>query len=123
LQPDLAPLHNNLGNVLRALDRLVEARDAYTEALRLDADLAQAHVNLGLTLQREGQFADALPWMKQAVELEPDNAGWWENLGDLRMEREEAAEAITCYERTWPCNPTVRPLTTVWVGPCRKRAA
>ena len=54
MQPDLAALHHNLGNALRALGRLVEARAAYLEALRLDPNLALAHAHLGLILQQRG---------------------------------------------------------------------
>jgi Tfp pilus assembly protein PilF len=67
--------------------------------------MAKAHAHLGLTLHREGQLQDALPWMQQAVELEPENAVWWENLGELRMDREEPAEAVACYERAVSLQP------------------
>jgi Flp pilus assembly protein TadD len=84
---------------LRALDKLVEARAAYLEALRLDPNLGLAHAHLGLVLQREGKLGDALTWLKQAVELEPKNAILWEHLGGLYEEREEPAEAIPCLDR------------------------
>ena len=61
LQPDMAALHHNLGNALRALERYVDARAAYLEALRLDPDLAPAHAHLGLTGPRgPGQRGAAL---------------------------------------------------------------
>ena len=61
LDPNSAAMHHNLGNVLRVLDRLVDARAAYLEALRLDPNLALAHAHLGLVLQRGGP-ARATPW-------------------------------------------------------------
>jgi tetratricopeptide (TPR) repeat protein len=99
LQPDVAAYRHNLGNALRALDRLVEARSSYLEALRLAPDLAQPHLQMGLALRREGKLPDALHWLRRAVELEPENAGAWEALAELQVEREEFAEAITCWER------------------------
>ena len=94
-----APAHHNLGNALRALDKPVEARAAYLDALRLDPNLAPAHAHLGLVLQQEGQLGDALTWLKQAVELKPEDATYWEYLAELYAEREEQAEAIPCWER------------------------
>ena len=66
LQPDLPAAHNNLGNVLLALQRWEEARAAYTEAIRLEPGLAIAYANLGLTLQREGKVGTALPYFRRA---------------------------------------------------------
>ena len=59
--PTGAALHHNLGNAFRVLGRLVEARAAYLEALRLDPELALAHAHLGLTLQKEGNFDEPCP--------------------------------------------------------------
>ena len=94
---------------LRALDRLVEARAAYLEALRLDPELALSHAHLGLILQKEGQLDDALVWLKQAVELEPANATFWEILAELQDEREEPGEAIPCWERVLALATEERP--------------
>jgi len=105
LQPDLAAMHHNLGNVLRGLEQFVEARAAYLEALRLAPDLAASHAHLGLILHREGQHNDALPWLQQAVELEPENASYWEYLGELRQDREELPEAVGCWERVLALAP------------------
>ena len=98
-------LHHNLGNVLRVLDRLVDARAAYLEALRLNPKLAAANAHLGLVLQREGQLADALVWLKKAVELEPTNAAYWEWLAELHDELEEPGESIPCWERVLALAP------------------
>src|SRR6266702_7854913 len=47
LQPQLAPAHYNLGNVLRDLNRLDEAEAAWKSAVKLDTAFARAHNNLG----------------------------------------------------------------------------
>jgi tetratricopeptide (TPR) repeat protein len=61
---------------LRGVGRLVDARSAYLEAIRLDANLAMSHAHLGLVLRQDGQLNDAPV-----------------------MEREEFAEAIPCWEQ------------------------
>jgi Flp pilus assembly protein TadD len=105
LQPDLAPAHHNLGNALRAMGRLVDARSAYLEAIRLDENLALSHAHLGLVLQQDGQLSDGLVWLKQAVELEPSRADLWEFLADLYMELEEFTEAVPCWEKALALEP------------------
>ena len=98
LQPDLPIVHHNLGNALRALNRDVEARAAYLDALRLDPDLAPAHAHIGWTLLREDRPHEALPWLKQAVELDPNNGSFQGSLGDLFEELGEPTQAIACLE-------------------------
>src|SRR5262249_37956297 len=46
LKPDLADAYKNMGNVLKELGHLQEARDAYLEALRLDPSVIGVYVNL-----------------------------------------------------------------------------
>ncbi len=82
MQPNAAAMHHNLGNALRALERYVDARAAYLEALRIEPNLAMAHAHLGLTLQQDNEAADALGWLKKATELEPGNATFWEYLAE-----------------------------------------
>jgi tetratricopeptide (TPR) repeat protein len=60
LQPNLAPAHDFLGNALRALGRLIDARAAYQEAIRLDANLAKSYAQLRLALQQDGDLGETL---------------------------------------------------------------
>ena len=45
LKPDLADAHNNLGNVLKELGRLDDARESYSQALALDPSATGVYVN------------------------------------------------------------------------------
>ena len=105
LDPSSAEIHDNLGNVLRALDRLDEAWTAYWEALRLNPELPLANAHVGLLLQKKGHFAEALPWLRKAVDLEPTTAAIWEWLADLHGEMDEPAAAIPCWERVLALEP------------------
>ena len=122
LQPDTASLHHNLGNVLRVLERYVDARAAYLEALRIDPNLALAQAHLGLILQREGKLGDALPWLEAATELEPANASFWEWLAELYDEREEPGDSIPCWQRVLALGPERPGRTSPWAGRCKKKA-
>ena len=105
LQPNLAAVHHNLANVLRSLNRSVDARAAYLEALRLDPNLALAHAHLGLILKSEDQLNDARTWLQRAVELEPRNATFWEYLAELHGDLENTLEAIECWRHVLELNP------------------
>ena len=98
-------LHHNLGNTLRVLERLVDAKVSYLEALRLDPKLALSNAHLGLVLQKEGQLSDALVWLKKAAELEPGHVDYWQWLAELHDEMEESGEAIPCWERVVALDP------------------
>jgi tetratricopeptide (TPR) repeat protein len=46
LKPDLADVHNNIGNVLKELGQLDEAQKSFLEAIRLDPNVSGVYVNL-----------------------------------------------------------------------------
>ena len=87
------------------LDRLVDAKASYLEALRLNPKLGVANAHLGLVIQRDGQSSDGLVWLKKAVELEPDKADFWQWLAELYEEMEEPGESIPCWERVLALEP------------------
>ncbi len=91
---------------LRALDRLVDAKVSYLEALRrLNPKLGAANAHLGLVIQRDGQPSDGLIWLKKAVELEPEKADFWQWLAELYEEMEEPGASIPCWERVLSLEP------------------
>ena len=52
MNPDFAPAHNNVANVLDGLGRLNEAVAHYEAALKLQPDMAHLHNNLGATTSK-----------------------------------------------------------------------
>ena len=73
--PNNAGLHNNLGNVLRALGRRREARQAFERAIALNRRLPEAHLNLGRLRREEGDLAGARSACRRALALDPELAG------------------------------------------------
>ena len=108
LQPDLAPLQHNLGNALRALDKLdlCPCRLCW-KRLRLDSEPSARPTRIwGLVLQQQGQLNDAArASSSKATELKPDDATFWEYLAELYGDREEPAEAIPCWKRVLALAP------------------
>ncbi|HLA26408.1 MAG TPA: tetratricopeptide repeat protein [Syntrophales bacterium] len=62
IKPDYADAHNNLGNTLRDLGRLVEAEASYRRALEIKPDYADAKYNKSLLLLLLGCFEEG--WEK-----------------------------------------------------------
>ena len=105
--PTCRTAHNNLGNALRALGQLAEARLCYGEAIRLKPEMAPAHVNLAQTLQQEGHWDEALPCLRRATELEPNSLVFLALLAEATVERELFEEAIVCYQRMLALDSTL----------------
>lgn len=89
--------HNNLGNILRVLERREEAARAYLAALDLDNDHADAWNNIGLLLRGADRFPKAIEAFREAVRAAPRHPEGWHNLGLTLMlsgESEQAADAF-----------------------------
>ena len=72
LKPNYAKAHNNLGNMLKQLGRLSEAKASYNQAT-LKPDYAEAHYNLGNTLKELGKLGEAEASFNHVIALKPDH--------------------------------------------------
>lgn len=68
IRPDDAVAHFQLGYAYTAMERLDDARRAYSKSVELDPKLAQGHLNLGLILL-ESDAAAAVAPLQKAAEL------------------------------------------------------
>ena len=98
--------YNNLGNVLKEIGDLMEAKIAYEIALQIDPNLAIAHYNLGMTLRALGQYRPAIAAYRQAIQLNPNGAELYQNLGVVLLQvgqiiesQEAFQKAIVLYEQ------------------------
>jgi superkiller protein 3 len=105
-----------LGNALRVLGRLADARASYLEALRIEPTSANTYAHIGITLIAEGQPKDALPWCRQATRVEPNSIFAWEQLAELYGELEEPEEAIPCWERVLALSTAPRASAYIGLG-------
>ena len=98
LQPELADIHNNLGNALREQGKFDEAVASYQQALRIKPDFAHAWNNLGIVLAQKGQLSEAVAAFHKALELQPDYAVAYSNLGaGLSSKQGKPGEAIQSF--------------------------
>jgi tetratricopeptide (TPR) repeat protein len=70
--PDAWIAHNLLGAELAAQNKLDEAMEQYSIAIRLNPNHAEAHHNLGTALAIRGDFAGALEHLRAACKLNPN---------------------------------------------------
>ena len=83
----------NLGNLLRAGGRQVEAEAAYRKATKADSRFAEAWYNLADILDDHGEPDKAIAALKRALEADPDYADAIFNLGLLHQRVDRPAEA------------------------------
>jgi tetratricopeptide (TPR) repeat protein len=108
LNPQVASLWNNLGNLLsKQPGRADEAEAAYRRAAELDPQDARSWFNLGNWLtQQPGRADEAEAGYRRTAELDPKDARPWNNLGVLLSEqpgRRDEAEAA--YRRAAELDP------------------
>jgi protein O-GlcNAc transferase len=98
-QPDVAEVHNDLGNVLGAQGKFVQAAACFERAAVLKPDFADAHYNRGLALGNLGRFADAAGCFQRALALNPQSALAHANLGNALRAQGRRADAVMHYRR------------------------
>jgi tetratricopeptide (TPR) repeat protein len=89
----------NLGNLLRADGRKVEAEAAYRAATKADTRFAEAWYNLADILDDRGKPDQAIAALERAVDADPDYADAIFNLGLLHQRSEDHAEAAGYWRR------------------------
>jgi protein O-GlcNAc transferase len=99
LKPDLAEAHNDLGNVLGAQGKFVQAAACFERAAVLKPDFADAHYNRGLALGNLGRFGDAAGSFQRVLALNPQSALAHAALAATLRELGRRAEAVAHYRR------------------------
>lgn len=106
--PSDARIWNDLGEILRRADRLDAARDAFQQALALNAEFPEALNNLGVASTLLGDYLGAADAFAQAIRLEPGYAHAHNNLGVLLERQEHWEEALRQYEEAVKLKPDFR---------------
>ncbi|KAK6319992.1 hypothetical protein J4Q44_G00090990 [Coregonus suidteri] len=90
----------NLGNVLKNQGKMVEAEQAYRNALYYRRNMADMLYNLGLLLQENNKFSESLHYYKLAIGSRPTLASAYLNTGIVLMNQGRLDEAkrtfLTC---------------------------
>ncbi len=97
-------IHNNLGAVLLARDRLDEAAEQFQKSLQ-SSPRAENHNNLGMVLFRGRQIDGAIEQYRQALRLRPDYAAARHNLGLALAALGRTEEATGHFREALRLNP------------------
>ena len=89
----------NLGNMLRANGRYVEAEAAFRTATRVYLTFAQAWYNLGDLLDGHGRTDAAIEYLRKALRVVPDYADAMFNLALLLQRKNQYTEAVNYWRR------------------------
>ncbi len=89
----------NLGNMLRANGRYVEAEAAFRTATRTDPTFAQAWYNLADLLDDQGRPDSAIECLRKALRVAPDYADAMFNLALLLQRKNQYPEAADHWRR------------------------
>lgn len=104
LQPQVASLHVEYGNILNLQGRPQDAYALFNTALAEEAWLPEAHQGLGFVLLQQRQYAAAEAAFREALALNPDYPDALVNLGITLVAMRRGAEAIGLYERALAIN-------------------
>ncbi|KAK1790404.1 hypothetical protein P4O66_014311 [Electrophorus voltai] len=83
----------NLGNVLKNQGKMLEAEEAYRNALYYRGNMADMLYNLGLLLQENDRFSEALHYYKLAIGSRPTLASAYLNTGIILVSQGSVDEA------------------------------
>ncbi|GAB1470808.1 hypothetical protein MASR2M66_16860 [Chloroflexota bacterium] len=107
LDPDLDIAYNNLGVLLKILERYDDAEAAYRKAIELNPSYATAYNNLGSLLHEKfKRYDDAEAAYRKAIELNPSDATAYYNLGALLETLERYDDAEAAYRKAIELNPS-----------------
>ena len=105
INPLDAEIHNNLGNVLRKLEKFDEAQNSYRQAILLKQNYTEVYYNLGNLLKELSRFDEAEKNYNQAIKFRPNFAEAFNNLGILLKELSRFDESIVKFKESLKINP------------------
>lgn len=105
VDPQHVDAHNNLGNVLKLLERNEEAVAAYRKALALQPDNADTHYNLGIVHVQQGRLSKAVKSFREAIRRHPGMAQAHFNLGCALIWQDKPLEAIAIFRKVLKIDP------------------
>ncbi len=101
----VADFHCNIGNALKALGRLTEAKAHYRRAIRLNPEHPESHNNFGNALREQGKLEEAQRQFRRAIGLRPGYAEAHYNLGNVLLDLGHTDEASHHYQQAIGLKP------------------
>lgn len=92
--PKDASVHFSLGMALFGLGRYEEAREAFSDALRLDSEFGAAYFQTGLSWSREQRWDEAAASFSRAAQVDPAHRPSWSNWARALREAGRWVDAV-----------------------------
>lgn len=105
INPNIATVHNNLGNGRRLSGDVHGALASYDKAIALMPDYAEAHYNRGTALQTLKRPDEAAASYGAAIALKPDYAEAYSNLGVVLQDLQRHEEAVASCDKAIALKP------------------
>jgi tetratricopeptide (TPR) repeat protein len=105
LRGNHAPSRNNLGLVLRKLDRHSEAESEFREAIAANPAYSTAYANLGVVLKEQGKTQEAIETYQAGLAVDPGDAMLHYNIAGLLREQGDNRAAIESYRNALRHDP------------------
>ncbi|CAH1267037.1 UDP-N-acetylglucosamine--peptide N-acetylglucosaminyltransferase 110 kDa subunit-like isoform X2 [Branchiostoma lanceolatum] len=102
---DLYCVRSDLGNLLKALGRLDEAKACYLKAIETQPNFAVAWSNLGCVFNAQSEIWLAIHHFEKAVQLDPNFLDAYINLGNVLKEARIFDRAAVAYLRALQLSP------------------
>jgi glycosyltransferase involved in cell wall biosynthesis len=90
--------YNNLGNLLKIVGDLLEAKIAYETAIKIDPNFVIGYYNLGMVCKAMGLFTEAIDCYNNAINLNPDYAEAYQNLGVVLLKIGDVPGSLEAFE-------------------------
>ena len=90
--------YNNLGNLLKNVGDLPEAKIAYETAIKIDPNFVTGYYNLGMVCKAMGLFREAIDAYNNAINLNPDYAEAYQNLGVVLLKIGDVQGSLEAFE-------------------------
>lgn len=103
--PESAFVHNLLGVIALAEERLEDAATSFRQTLRLSPAFSGAAGNLGLTLTQQGKLGEAISVLNDAVAADPKSIDVRTNLANAYFEARFFPETVEQAEKLIKCAP------------------
>ena len=111
--PNLQPVHYNLGIVLHQQGDLLGAYQSYKQAIALEPDDVNAYYNLGIVLQHQGLLKAAIDSYQQAINLSKTNdsndldsvVNAYSNWGCILLQQGQTDAAISVFKKALVLKP------------------
>ena len=107
LNPNMAEIWKNKGNILVEMNRELEGIKCYDMAINLNLGIAGVYSMKGRALNRLNKFDDALINLEMALALNPNLGFAWMNKGNAMQSSLNFKKRFLCYNKALEVNPAL----------------